>query len=349
MDLVDSNPTPMAPEDHVLSTLERDGSRRWLSPKLARGRFLARRRAVAYALIVIFTVVPYMSVRGKPAILLDVVHRRFTLLGFTFLPTDTLLLALFMVGCILSVFLATALLGRVWCGWACPQTVYMEFVFRPIERLFMGRSGVGGKGRGDVAMWRTAALYLTYLLISFYLAHTFLAYFVGVEALRHWVRGSPSDHLSAFLIVAVVTALMLFNFGFFREQMCIIACPYGRLQSVLLDRFSLIISYDQIRGEPRGAMRKTTLPVLDQRGDCVDCEMCVAVCPTGIDIRKGLQIECIACAQCIDACDSVMKKVGRKPGLIRYSSQAAMAGDKRSALRPRVIIYPAILLIILTA
>jgi cytochrome c oxidase accessory protein FixG len=349
MSAVESNPDLLQPEERVLSTLERDGSRRWLRPRLAPGRFLTRRRVVAYLLIAIFTITPYLKVRGKPVILLDVVHRRFTLMGVTFLPTDMMFLALFMVSVILSVFLLTALMGRVWCGWACPQTVYMEFLFRPVERLFTGRSGVGGKPRGPVPVWRLVLMYATYFLASFYLAHTFLSYFVGVEALRHWVFGSPADHLAAFIIVVFVTGMMLFNFGFFREQTCIIACPYGRLQSVLLDRSSLIISYDKVRGEPRGAVRRTSLPVVEEKkGDCVDCDMCVSVCPTGIDIRDGLQIECIGCAQCIDACDTVMKKVGRATGLIRYSSQAAMAGEKTRMLRPRVIIYPSILLVLVS-
>ena len=350
MSVVESNPNLLQPEERVLSTLERDGSRRWLRPKLAPGRYLTRRRVVAYLLIAIFTVTPYLKVRGKPVILLDVVHRRFTLMGVTFLPTDMMFLALFMVSLILSIFLLTALLGRVWCGWACPQTVYMEFLFRPLERLFTGRTGVGGKPKGQVAAWRLVLMYATYFLASFYLAHTFLSYFVGVEALRHWVFGSPTDHIAAFVIVVFVTVMMLFNFGFFREQTCIIACPYGRLQSVLLDKSSLIISYDKRRGEPRGAIRRTSLPVVEaeKKGDCVDCDMCVSVCPTGIDIREGLQIECVACAQCIDACDTVMKKVGRATGLIRYSSQSAMAGEKTRMLRPRVIIYPSVLLVLVS-
>jgi len=350
MSAVETNPELLQPEGRVLSTLEKDGSRRWLRPRLAPGRFLSRRRVVAYLLIAIFTVTPYLTVRGKPVILLDVVHRRFTLLGVTFLPTDMMFLALFMVSVILSVFLLTALLGRVWCGWACPQTVYMEFLFRPLERIFTGRSGVGGKPRGQVPVWRLVLLYATYFIASFYLAHTFLSYFVGVEALRHWVFGSPLDHLAAFTIVMFVTVMMLFNFGFFREQTCIIACPYGRFQSVLLDKSSLIISYDGRRGEPRGAIKKTSLPIVEEKknGDCIDCDMCVSVCPTGIDIREGLQFECIGCAQCIDACDTVMKKVGRATGLIRYSSQAGMAGEKTRMLRPRVIIYPSVLLVLVS-
>ena len=345
---MNAEPTILQSPEHVLSTLERDGSRRWLYPKLAAGRFLMRRRIVAYLLIALFTLLPYTRINGKPTILLDIVSRRFTLLGFTFLPTDMFLLALFAVSMILLVFFVTALLGRIWCGWGCPQTVYMEFVFRPIERLCMGRKGVGGAPKAGVAGWRYAAMYALYAVVSLYLAHTFLAYFVGVDQLRHWMTGSPADHITAFIVVAAITGAMLFNFAYFREQTCTIACPYGRIQSVLLDKQSLIISYDRQRGEPRGPIRKMPLPVVEAataakseaKGDCVACDLCVAVCPTGIDIRQGLQLECIGCAQCIDVCDSVMDKVGRRAGLIRYSSQAAMSGGGQKFLRPRVIIYP---------
>lgn len=349
--------------DRVLSTLEKDGSRRWLNPRLSKGRFWQARRIVAYVLIALFTLIPYIHVRGKPAIWLDILHRKFTLFGVTFLPTDTILLALLLVSGILTIFFVTALFGRVWCGWACPQTVYMEFLYRPIERLFHGRTGVGGASKNMVAGWRLILKYVTYVLVSTYLAHTFLSYFVGVENLRHWVTESPADHPIAFIVMLATTGLMLFNFGFFREQTCLIACPYGRIQSVLLDRSSLIISYDKRRGEPRGQFKRTSLPVVPSgmvasatmsstvtsaKGDCVDCDMCVSVCPTGIDIRDGLQFECVGCAQCIDACDAVMDKLKLPRGLIRYSSQKADQGERSKLLRPRVMIYPALVLALLT-
>ncbi len=345
-------PSLLHPEDRVLSTLEKDGSRRWMYPRLATGRFLSGRRIVAYILIAIFTALPLIPINGKPAVWLDLAHRRFTLFGYTFLPTDTFLLALFLLSVILTIFFVTALFGRVWCGWACPQSVYLEFVYRPIERLFSGRSGVGGKAK-DVAGWRTIAMYVVFLAISFYLANTFLAYFVGVEQLSKWVLSSPAKHPVGFTIVLVVTALMMFDFAYFREQTCIVACPYGRFQSALLDRNSLIISYDPIRGEPRG--RKVALTVANRTsgavtpkvGDCIDCSMCVQVCPTGIDIRNGLQLECLGCAQCIDACDAVMDKIGRARGLIRYSSQARIEGAVPHVVRPRIVIYSSIIVLIL--
>ena len=349
--------TTLEPEQRVLSTLNVDGSRNWLRPRVSTGRFLAARRWVAYVLIAIFTLTPYIYVNGKPLILLDVAAREFTFFGFTFLPTDTLLLALFMLGVFISIFLITALLGRAWCGWACPQTVYMEFVYRPIERLLDGPPGRRLRPRIQNPALRNIIKYAIFLLISLYLAHTFLAYFVGVEALAQWMRRSPLEHPGSFMVMAVTTALMMFDFAYFREQTCIVACPYGRFQSVLLDRHSLIISYDERRGEPRGrrinrsalTADAVALPVTSARGDCVDCGLCVTTCPTGIDIRKGLQLECVACAQCIDACDEVMRKINRPTGLIRYSSQAVMEGATKRLLRARVLVYPAVLLAVMVA
>lgn len=368
--------TLLKAQGRVLSTLESDGSRRWLTPKLAKGRFWQQRRIVAYLLIAIFTLIPYVPInaQGDPLVLFDLLHRKLHLFGFTFLPTDTVYLALFMVSFILSIFFITALLGRIWCGWGCPQTVYMEYVFRPIERFFLGRSGQGGKPKADVATWRKIAMYAVYLIICLHLANTFLAYFVPYRELHTWILSPPWQHPAGFMIVMFVTGMMMFDFAYWREQMCIIGCPYGRFQSVLLDKNSLIISYDPVRGEPRGKGKRTPRKNTDdartvslqvvaetpavvassvaepkpQLGDCIECGLCSAVCPTGIDIRDGLQIECVACAQCIDVCDSVMDKIGLPRGLIRYSSQSKIAGEKQRIFRPRVIIYSVVLAILLT-
>ncbi len=338
----------LTPEEHVLSTLEADGSRRWLKPKLSKGKLLNRRRLFSYVLIAIFTLVPYIKLAGKPLVLLDIASRRFTILGFTFLPTDTVLLTIFVVGLLLTVFLFTALFGRVWCGWACPQTVYMEFLFRPVERLFDGTKGRGGHKK-NIAGWRTVAKYFVYFILCVYLANTFLAYFIGVDRLSEWVTQSPINHPVPFAVMSFVTFVMMVDFCYFREQMCLIACPYGRFQSVLLDQNSVIVAYDENRGEPRGKIKKSKVDGLPVLGDCINCGNCVSTCPTGIDIREGLQMECINCTQCIDACNLVMKKVGREPNLIRYSSQARDRGLAAGLIRARTIIYPLLLVGIIVA
>ena len=342
-------PLPTPPED-VLSTLNADGSRRWLRPRLSSGRFLTARRISALALVALFVALPFVRVGGQPAVLLDVLRWRVTLLGKLFLPSDTILLAIFLVGFVVALFLLTAILGRAWCGWACPQTVYMEFLFRPIERFFEGKPKRHGAQAREVSGPRLVGKYATYIIASLLLANVFLSYFVGTASLRAWMTQSPAQHPMAFFVVALTTALIFFDFAWFREQTCIVACPYGRLQSVLIDRDSLVISYDRQRGEPRGPVRNASsvLP-LAARGDCVDCEMCVDTCPTGIDIRGGLRMECIACAQCIDACDAVMDKLRRPRGLIAYSSQARRESVRRESgrakwLRPRVFIYTSVLI-----
>ncbi|QQE10058.1 cytochrome c oxidase accessory protein CcoG [Planctomycetota bacterium] len=349
-------PMPLQSPEQVLTTLTKEGKRAWMFPRLSKGRFLSMRRVVAYLLIAIFGIIPYIKVGGKPFVLLDIVHRKFTIFFYTFLPTDTILLAMVIISFFVGIFLITAVFGRVWCGWACPQTVYMEFLYRPIERLVMGTKGKGGKPR-NAGGGRFLLLYFLYFIASCYIAHVFIAYFVGVDALWQWVWGSPFKHPVAFLVMAAVTGLMMFDFAFFREQMCIIACPYGRFQSVLLDKNSLIVTYDPNRGEPRKqkGKKKVSLKVVEgepepqqKEGDCIDCKMCVTTCPTGIDIRNGLQLECISCTQCIDACDAVMEKIGKPRGLIRYSSRANIDGESQSFFRPRVIIYPFIILILLS-
>ncbi|MFO0838484.1 MAG: cytochrome c oxidase accessory protein CcoG [Phycisphaerae bacterium] len=372
-----SSPHPslvLQPEEEVLSTLNRDGSRRWLRPRLSAGAFLTARRIVAWGLIVLFAAVPNIYINGRPLILLDVRHREFTFFGTTFFPTETYLLALLLISLVLGIFLFTALLGRVWCGWACPQTVYLEFLYRPIERLFEGTAGKGGAPRKRSGI-RALAKYAVFLVASAFLANVFLSYFVGVEELQRWVRRSPLEHPASFLVMLVTTGLMMFNFCYFREQTCLVACPYGRLQSVLLDRDSLIISYDEKRGEPRGRVASSELRVTSESkrqgasedthaagaglnsllatrnselppGDCIDCNLCVVTCPTGIDIRKGLQMECVGCAQCIDACDFVMSKIDRPRGLIRYTSQAALSAARPRIIRGRTAFYVVLLLIL---
>ena len=322
----------------VLPTLNEDGSRRWIRPKPAHGWYARARSIVAYSLMVVFVLIPHLRMGGKPLILLDLPRRHFTLFGTTFLPTDTLLLMLLLASIIIAVFLLTALFGRVWCGWACPQTVYMEFLFRPIERWVEGgRSGSLALDKERRYFHpRRLLKYAIYAALAMFLAHTFLAYFVGTEALAQWLRRSPAEHPTSFLVMAGMSVAVFADFTYFREQTCLVACPYGRMQSVLLDRQSMIVAYDPTRGEPR--MKGKVRPV--GAGDCIDCGACVQTCPTGIDIRDGLQMECIHCTQCADACDDIMTRVGKPKGLIRYSSRELLEGHPRHLIRPRTVLYP---------
>ena len=338
---------PATAPGRVLPTLNPDGTRRWLRPKLFAGAYFRRRRALAWVLMALFTLIPYLKMNGRPVILLDIVHREFTLLGATFVPTDSVLLMLLLVGLFVGIFLITAMYGRVWCGWACPQTVYMEFLYRPIERLIEGSTRAQDRLDRSPLHPRRLLKWAVFGLLSMFLAHTFLAYFVGVQALARWIGRSPVDHPIAFAVMAGTTLLMLLDFGRMREQVCMVACPYGRLQSVLLDRQSLIVGYDHRRGEPRGKPGRAGLALVGAApgaGDCIDCGACVAACPTGIDIRDGLQMECIHCTQCMDACDSIMGRIGRPLGLVRYTSRDELAGQPRRRLRPRVVLYPLLLI-----
>ncbi|HIG73313.1 MAG TPA: cytochrome c oxidase accessory protein CcoG, partial [Bacteroidetes bacterium] len=338
-----------SPEE-VLTTLRSDGKRKWMYPSESRGRFWRRRQILGWALIALFVALPIVKIKGKPAVLLDVAAREFTLFGTTFYPTDTLFLMLFGISALVSIALLTALLGRVWCGWGCPQTVYLEFLFRPIERLIEGKENVRQRrdARKDLTWdkaWRKGAKWTVYLAISAALAHVFVSYFVGWSDLIRWMTGPPTEHWGYFLLMAGTTALVAFDFGVFREQMCTIACPYARFQSVLMDEESMIVSYDPTRGEPRGRGKSRMTKDGQPLGDCVDCFACVRTCPTGIDIRDGIQMECIACTQCIDACDSIMDKTGQFTlGIDNTFLVVSINGDAtvKTATKALNIVIPAI-------
>ncbi|HEY8945785.1 MAG TPA: cytochrome c oxidase accessory protein CcoG, partial [Polyangiaceae bacterium] len=296
-------------------------------------------RVVAWVLMLVFCALPWLRANGKPLILLDLPRREFTLFGTTFLPTDGVLLMLLLLAIFVGIVLTTSLVGRAWCGWACPQTIYLEFLYRPLERLFEGkreRQIELDRSGGGI---RRFAKNVTFLVVSVFLGNTFLAYFVGTDRLLVWVQRSPWEHPEAFAVMGAVSALVFADFAWFREQMCTLVCPYARLQSVLLDRRSLIVGYDARRGEPRSKGKPKP-----GSGDCIDCNACVVACPTGIDIRQGLQLECVACAQCVDACNSVMARIKKPPGLIRYGAQDGFeSGAPTRVVRVRVVAYAAML------
>lgn len=313
-------------------SLGRDGKRLRPYPADVRGRFVTARRIVYYALIALWAALPWIPMGGHPAVFLSIEKRQFFLFGATFNAQDLWLVFFLVSGFGFGLLYVTALLGRVWCGWACPQTVFIEALYRPIERLINGPRNTAlrrqhGPMTGERA-WRLVATHAGYIAASLFVAHVFLAYFVSLPGLWSMMRNKPAEHPEAFAWMIGIAGLAYGVFGMFREQFCVVMCPYGRLQSALVDDDALVVGYDETRSK-----------------DCVDCDRCVVVCPTGIDIRQGLQLDCIACTACIDACDPVMDKLKRPRGLIRYDSLRGLRGEKRRIIRPRVLIYTALLLI----
>jgi cytochrome c oxidase accessory protein FixG len=325
------------PDLDTVYTINPDGSRNFLHPADVRGRFQGRKNLVFAVLIAIYVIVPWIEVGGHPLVSIDLPGRAAYLAGQTFTNQDFYLLFFLVSGLGFALFVATSLWGRIWCGYACPQTVFLEGVYRKIERRIEGPRDARikrnlGPWNWD-KVWRKSAKHAAFLGLAFANAHVFVAYFVPPRELLLWITGSPAEHWTTFLWVTVWTAILYFDFAWFREQVCLIVCPYGRAQSALVDADTLIIGYDVRRGEPRSRRA-------EEGGDCVDCFRCVAVCPTGIDIRNGLQMECIGCANCIDACDEIMGKVGLPKGLIRYDSKRGFEnGARRKLIRPRSIAY----------
>ncbi len=336
-----STPTHIRPNRDAVTTIREDGSRLFLHPADARGRFTHARRWSGWLLIAIYLSLPWIPVGGYPAVFLDIADRRFHLFGLTLAFQDAWLMFFGITGLGFSLFFITSLLGRVWCGWACPQTVFLEHVYRRVERWLEGDAV--SRRRLDAAPWTAAKLVrrggkqIVFFVISAVIAHLFFAYYVSIPELWSMMSAAPGTNWTSFVFVFVFTSVLYFNFAWFREQLCIVICPYGRLQSVLIDDHSMVIGYDGKRGEPRG---KVGTP---DAGACIDCNRCVQVCPTGIDIRQGLQIECIGCAACIDACDEVMDKVKRPRGLVRYDSMTGFAGGRTRWVRSRIMVYAVLL------
>lgn len=336
----------VAPPEELLYSLSADGSRRFMHPVGRKGHYWHIRRNIAYALFALFFVLPWIPVGGHPAILFDLAARRFHLFGTTFHPTDNLLLAAFGFGVVITVFFVGSTFGRIWCGFGCPQTVYLEFLFRPIEAFIEG--GPTNQQHLNKAPWDARKIriksikWLLWAVVALLMSTTFVAYFVGWTALRSGPLHDPVAWSGTLLTIAGLAALIGFDFGWFRDQMCTIACPYGRLQNVIADRDTILVAYDTARGEPRMRLRDQ-LPGI-KAGDCVDCNACVSACPTGTDIRRGLQVECIGTAQCIDACDEIMRKLGRPTGLIHFTSQREQQGGVRQLWRPRTFVYAALML-----
>ena len=335
--------------DHV-STVDAQGKRVWIYPKKPQGRFYNARTWVSIVLLIVLFGGPFIRINGEPLLMLNVLERKFVIFGQVFWPQDFYLFGLATITMVIFIVLFTAVYGRLFCGWVCPQTIFMEMVFRKIEYWIEGdytaqRALDRRKWDQDKIVKKTGK-HLIFFAISFLIANTFLAYIIGSEALIEIVTDPPSKHLAGLGAILVFTGAFYFVFSRLREQVCTSICPYGRLQGVLLDRQSTVVAYDYKRGEPRGKFRKNEDRDAVGKGDCIECQQCVHVCPTGIDIRNGTQLECVNCTACIDACDAIMEKVNLPKGLIRYASEAGIAEGKEKHWTTRNIAYTVVLFLL---
>jgi cytochrome c oxidase accessory protein FixG len=333
-----------------LATVTDEGKRIWIYPKKPKGKFYNARNIVSFILLAILFVTPFIKVNDRPIMLFNLLERKFIVFGISFGPHDFHLFVIAMIAVVVSIFLFTVVYGRIFCGWVCPQTIFMEMVFRKIEYWIEGSASQQRKL--DRAPWtsekimKKGAKHLIFFSLSFIIANIFLSYIIGMDELLRIISDSPSEHLAGLTAIIIFSGVFYFVFAKFREQVCTMVCPYGRLQGVMLDQDSIVIAYDHLRGEPRGKIKKGQDN--SNLGDCVDCYQCVEVCPTGIDIRNGTQLECVNCTACIDACDTIMTKVNRPKGLIRYASKNEIETKVRKLFTPRSIGYTAVLILLLT-
>ncbi len=350
-----------------IATVDETGKRLWIFPKKPKGRYYNVRTIVSIVLLAFLFITPFIKVNGEPFLLFNILERKFILFGLLFMPQDFHLFVLAMLTLIVFIILFTVVYGRLFCGWICPQTIFMEMVFRKIEYWIEGDGNA--QKRLNKAPWTTDKIIkkvskqAIFFAIAVLISNTFLAYIIGIDEVKRIATEPVSQNWQGFIAMILFSGAFYFVFSYMREQVCIAVCPYGRLQGVMLDKNSIVIAYDHIRGEPRGKIRKqknkktstakaattpeSAVDMLPPLGDCIDCKLCVQVCPTGIDIRDGTQLECVNCTACIDACDEVMDKIDRPRGLIRYDSFAGIETGKKKLFTPRVIGYTIVLGVLL--
>ena len=332
-----------------ISTVDVKGKRKWMYAFQPKGKFYDLRSYFSYVYIVLLFGLPFVKYHGNPLFLFDVTQSKFIFFGQVFLPQDFVLFGIGMLVFLLFIVVFTLIFGRVFCGWACPQTIFLEMIFRKIEYWIEGPAHK--QESADAQPWtsemyiRKTIKHLIFFALSFLIANTFLSYIIGLDELIRMMKEPMSMHVLGITLLMVFTFIFYAVFAFIREIVCIVICPYGRLQGVLLDRNSIVVIYDYLRGEPRSKKRKGSE---NRIGDCIDCGMCVNVCPTGIDIRNGTQLECVNCAACIDACNMMMKNVGLEPDLIKYGSENDVANGQKPKLTYRIKMYSTVLLILLS-
>ncbi|MGO1584835.1 MAG: cytochrome c oxidase accessory protein CcoG [Mesonia sp.] len=334
----------------TIGTLNEDGGRAFVFPKKPSGKWYEYRKYVSYVLLIFLVTAPFIKINGNQFFMFNVLERRFNIFGFPFWPQDLYLFVIIMIIGVVFILLFTAAFGRIFCGWICPQTIFMEMVFRRVEYWIDGDRGK--QIRLSKMPWNAEKIkkrvlkWIVFFIISFLIANVFLAYLIGSDQLLRYITDGPFNHVSTFVSLLIFTGVFYFVFAWFREQVCIIACPYGRLQGVLLDDKSIVVAYDHKRGERetgRAKFKKNEDREAIGKGDCIDCFQCVHVCPTGIDIRNGTQLECVNCTACIDACDHMMESVDLPKGLIRYASESNIEKKEKFKFTPRLKGYTAVL------
>lgn len=332
-----------------ISTVDEKGKRIWVFPKKPKGKLYSRRKILSYFLLAFLFAGPHIKIGGEPLLMFNILERKFVILGNVFWPQDLYLFAVTFIILLVFIILFTVVFGRLFCGWVCPQTIFMEHVFRQIEYVIDGDRNAQMKLKK--APWTASKVFKRVLKhsiffgISFAIANTFLAYIIGSEELWSIQWDNPSEHILGLSLITIFSGVFYGVFAWMREQVCTTVCPYGRLQGVMLDRNTVNVTYDYERGEPRGKIKKGE--ELSGKGDCIDCGLCVHVCPTGIDIRNGTQLECVNCTACIDECNTVMNKIGKPEGLIRYASEASVADKIPWALTFRAKAYVGLLGVLL--
>jgi cytochrome c oxidase accessory protein FixG len=328
-----------------IATINKDGKRNWIYAQQPKGRLYNLRSIVSIVYLIVFFALPFIKVNGVPFFLFNVLERKFIFFGVTFWPQDFFIFGIGMLSFIIFIVLFTVVYGRFFCGWACPQTIFMEIVFRRIEYWIEGDAAhqkLLNKRKYDAdKIIKKTTKHVVFFIIAFIIANTFLAYVIGVDELFKIINEPFENHIGGFISLLIFTGVFYAVYAWFREQVCLIVCPYGRLQGVMTDKNSILVAYDYIRGEPRLKYKKENNSAV---GDCIDCNQCVKVCPTGIDIRNGTQLECTNCTACIDACDHMMLNINKPTGLIRFASENGIANREQLKITPRIIAYSAVLI-----